>query len=199
MEEKRKKILNNLVEQIIEHRAARAAAQSSLREGKNGVVSGKLLLNGKPVELNNVIGRGCFGLVFRGTYDQKTVAVKAVWTNQIGWEEYVTRHVQSPYLATTIGWINDRQVSFLVMEYTPYGSLYEFWKVYNFSPRMRMRCMLDISKGVKYLHVHGIVHRDIKPDNFVIGLGEKANLLHLIDLGLCKRYWNPTTNSHIMF
>lgn len=52
---------------------------------------------------------------------------------------------------------------------------------------------------IEMMHKMGYVHRDIKPDNFVIGLGEKANLLYLIDLGLCKRYWNPTTNTHIMF
>ena len=52
---------------------------------------------------------------------------------------------------------------------------------------------------IEMMHKMGYVHRDIKPDNFVIGLGEKANVLYLIDLGLCKRYWNPTTNSHIMF
>ena len=52
---------------------------------------------------------------------------------------------------------------------------------------------------VELMHKMGYIHRDIKPDNFVVGLGDKANLIYLIDLGLCKRYWNPITNSHIMF
>ena len=29
---------------------------------------------------------------------------------------------------------------------------------------------------------------DIKPDNFVIGLGKRANKIFLIDFGLAKRY-----------
>ena len=52
--------------------------------------------------------------------------------------------------------------------------------------------------AVEYMHNRGFIHRDIKPDNFVLGTENKENQLFLIDYGLSKNYRMPD-GSHIVF
>ncbi|KAJ7965958.1 putative Casein kinase [Quillaja saponaria] len=52
---------------------------------------------------------------------------------------------------------------------------------------------------IEYVHSKGYLHRDIKPDNFLMGLGRKATQVYIIDFGLAKRYRDPITNRHIAY
>ena len=52
---------------------------------------------------------------------------------------------------------------------------------------------------IKYLHSRSFIYRDMKPDNFLIGLGQNASLVYMIDYGLAKKYRDPKTHQHIPY
>lgn len=40
---------------------------------------------------------------------------------------------------------------------------------------------------LEYVHTKSFIHRDVKPDNFLIGLGKRQNIIHIIDFGESTR------------
>lgn len=64
-----------------------------------------------------------------------------------------------------------------------------------FSLRLTLQIGFQLVTLLKSIHNKGLVHRDIKPDNFLLGLNKNKKQLYLIDFGLCKSYLNE--NIHV--
>lgn len=52
---------------------------------------------------------------------------------------------------------------------------------------------------IEFLHSRNVAHRDIKPDNFLIGRGRKAGQVYIIDFGLAKQYRCLPSYTHIAY
>ena len=58
---------------------------------------------------------------------------------------------------------------------------------------------IQILDRLEFIHNKNIIHRDIKPDNFVIGLENKSHIIYVLDFGLSKKFRSSRTHQHIKF
>eukprot|EP01105_Mastigella_eilhardi_P026645 TRINITY_DN779_c0_g3_i1.p1 TRINITY_DN779_c0_g3~~TRINITY_DN779_c0_g3_i1.p1 ORF type:complete len:349 (+),score=66.27 TRINITY_DN779_c0_g3_i1:331-1377(+) len=54
-------------------------------------------------------------------------------------------------------------------------------------------------RRLEYVHAKNFIHRDVKPDNFLMGVGNRSTQVYLIDFGLAKKYRDSTTHQHIPY
>ena len=50
-----------------------------------------------------------------------------------------------------------------------------------------------------YIHAKHYLHRDMKPDNWLVGLKGQEHLIYVVDFGLAKKYRNPCNEEHIEY
>ncbi|ELP94693.1 protein serine/threonine kinase, putative [Entamoeba invadens IP1] len=126
------------------------------------------------------IGRGTFGVVYKGTYKGHDVAIKKLKQinnrSQIQQEEF-TKEVEMldkfrcEYIIHFYGAVFIPNHLLMVTEFARFGSINDVMKhkkSEEVDMKMRVKMMIDAAKGISYLHENGILHRDIKPDNFLV-------------------------------
>lgn len=76
--------------------------------------------------------------------------------------------------------------------------------LFNFcSRKFTMKTVLMVADQmiarIEYVHNKNFIHRDIKPDNFLMGIGGQCNKIFLIDFGLAKKYRDSRSHTHIAY
>ena len=52
---------------------------------------------------------------------------------------------------------------------------------------------------IEFIHSRNFIHRDVKPDNFLIGRGNKKFQIYAIDFGLAKKFRDSKSGMHIPY
>nr|GEV54678.1 casein kinase 1-like protein 2 [Tanacetum cinerariifolium] len=80
-------------------------------------------------------------------------------------------------------------------------SLEDFFNLCSRKLSLKIVLMLadQMINRVEFIHRKSFLHRDIKPDNFLMGLGRRANQVYAIDFGLAKKYRDFYTQRHIPY
>ena len=81
-------------------------------------------------------------------------------------------------------------------------TLYQLWNLKTNKKEYKLKtiCMiaLQILDRLEFIHSKNIVHRDVKPNNFIIGRKDK-NVIYLIDFGFSGKYKSSRTGKHIKY
>jgi serine/threonine protein kinase len=73
-----------------------------------------------------------------------------------------------------------------VMEYLDGGHLLDYLKSTGASENLKSKLLSDVLKGIQYLHEHGVIHRDLKPQNILIKNTPKGPVAKITDFGISK-------------
>ena len=148
-------------------------------------------------KLDDMIGSGSFGDVYIGTSirTQTKVAVKVDEKHgdetTLSHEAKILNYLRGPSYIPTIryyGSVTETNTSYLVMNLL--GKSLETVKHERttIGSRDAIEVGLQCLKMLRYIHGKSIIHRDIKPDNFLFGLDKKSKQLNMIDFGLAKKF-----------
>jgi len=170
-------------------------------------ISLRVLRVGGKYRLVRKIGSGSFGDIYLGINitNGEEVAVKLESSKarhpQLLYESKLYKILQGGVGIPHIRWFGvERDYNVLVMDLL--GPSLE--DLFNFcSRRFTMKTVLMLADQmigrVEYVHNKNFIHRDIKPDNFLMGIGRHCNKLFMIDFGLAKKYRDNRTRQHIAY
>eukprot|EP00899_Mesostigma_viride_P011982 jgi/Mesvir1/20785/Mv07895-RA.1 len=155
--------------------------------------------------MKKLIGKGAWGKVYRGSWLSAEVAMKRLNKDlteeakaQFMEEVRVSAALKHPHIIQVYGGCTEGEPMMMVMEYMPHGSLFKLMKDL-IKDRKRPGCpfpmftavdmIMQITRGMMYLHKRGITHRDLKSLNVLVAAvkdGGQQYTVKIGDFGLAK-------------
>ena len=143
------------------------------------------------------LGEGSFGKVYKAEYNGDNYAIKMENKSKeqglLELEATIMSYLKGPNIPfiKSYGYSGDFNV--LVMQLLD-KSLEDLINKYNtFSIKTVAILGYQMVNIMQYIHDRHIIHRDIKPDNFVMGAQEDNAKLYILDFGLAKKYRSSRT------
>lgn len=184
-------------EEIVNHRTSKSSRAEFLVGGTN-----------QKYRLVKKIGSGSFGDVYLGVniLSGEEVAVKLEPQKtkhpQLLFESKLYKILQGGVGVPNLRWYGTHEAGYNVMVSDLLGPNME--DLFNFCGRqfsLKTSLMLadQMLARVEYVHNKNFIHRDLKPDNFLMGIGRQCNKVFLVDFGLAKKYRDTKTRTHITY
>jgi serine/threonine protein kinase len=141
--------------------------------------------------LLQLLGRGGFAEVYLGRHIHldTLAAVKVLHTQlsrddseQFHTEARTIAHLTHPHIVRILDYGIADGTPFLVMDYAPNGTLHQQHpRGTRLQPTLVAHYVIQIAAALQYAHEHGIIHRDVKPENMLV---DRQKEILLSDFGI---------------
>lgn len=131
------------------------------------------------------IGEGSFGKVFRGYHklDHKLYAIKKMETSSPFREIEILSNLEHANIVRYYSCWEEDNFYYLQMEYCP-QNLKQYMMERNDVPKnYNVSLLIQIMKGIEYLHSQKLIHCDLKPDNILL---TERNQIKIADFGFTR-------------
>ena len=143
------------------------------------------------------LGEGSFGKVYKAEYNGEYYAIKMEYKSKeqglLEIEATIMSYLKGPYIPFIKSYGFSGSYNVLVMQLLDKSLEDLFNRLGKFSIKTTAMLGYQMVNILQYIHDKHIIHRDIKPDNFVMGAKEHNDKLYLLDFGLAKKYRSSRT------
>jgi serine/threonine protein kinase len=155
------------------------------------------LINNKYKIIEN-LGAGCFGEIYKGenirTQERVAIKVEPISNNLklLKNESVIYQYLAGLQGIPNVKWFGKDSVNYYMVLNLLGPSLQTLLKSKEtFSLKLVLQIGLQIISTLKSIHDKDLVHRDIKPDNFLLGNNKNnKKQIYIIDFGFCKSIAN---------
>ena len=161
---------------------------------------GKLIFD--RFKLIKKLGSGSFGSIYSAEFENQYFAIKLEEKNRgqnlLENEAYIMSYLNGPGLpyVKSFGYSNKHNILVMELMGKSLEDIFESFVVKTMTTRCVCNIGYQMIEILEYIHNKHVIHRDIKPDNFVVGLNEKRKYIYILDFGLSKKYRSSRTLQH---